>query len=90
MQRIRSERDVFSLLVYSLCPSVQGHEIIKAALILGLVGGTFDNRETPDSVNTLIIGNLGLGKSQLLRACVQAAPKGNTIIITVLYKSHSF
>lgn len=29
----------FQILVASLCPSIFGHEIIKASLLLGLVGG---------------------------------------------------
>ena len=29
----------FQVLVASLCPSIYGHEIIKASLLLGLVGG---------------------------------------------------
>ena len=29
----------FQILVASLCPSIYGHEIIKASLLLGLVGG---------------------------------------------------
>ncbi len=45
MKNIRRIDDVFSLifnnrlLVHSLCPSIYGHELVKAALLMALFGG---------------------------------------------------
>ncbi|XP_043279563.1 DNA helicase MCM8-like [Venturia canescens] len=79
IENIKREPDILSFLVHSLCPSVQGHELIKATLILGLFGGTPTKEEKRDFINIFIIGNLGLGKSQLLRACARVAPQGTYI-----------
>ena len=31
--------EIFKLLVASLCPSIYGHELVKAGLVLALFGG---------------------------------------------------
>jgi DNA helicase MCM8 len=64
-------------MVNSLCPSIYGHEMVKAGLLLGLLGGT--QREPgsgrPD-IHLLIVGDPGLGKSQMLHAATTIAPRG--------------
>jgi DNA helicase MCM8 len=32
---------IFKLLVHSVCPTIYGHEMVKAGLLLGLFGGAF-------------------------------------------------
>lgn len=65
------------MLVNSLCPSIFGHELVKAGLLLALFGGS--PSESSVSVRTnihlLIVGDPGLGKSQLLRAAAAIAPR---------------
>jgi len=39
-KNIKNSEDPFRLLVNSLCPSIFGHELVKAGLILGLFGGS--------------------------------------------------
>jgi DNA helicase MCM8 len=36
---IASSPNLFELLVSSVCPSIFGHEVVKAGLLLGMVGG---------------------------------------------------
>ena len=36
------ESQTFKLLVHSLCPSIYGHDIVKAGLLLGLFGGNYN------------------------------------------------
>ena len=60
--------ELFKLLVSSLCPSIYGHELVKAGLLLALFGGT--SKYTNDSAfvpvrgdpHVLVVGDPGLGK----------------------------
>ncbi|KAL4857670.1 putative DNA helicase [Chlorella vulgaris] len=76
------EGDQLRLLVHSLCPSIFGHELVKAGLLLSLFGG---GRKASSSqadmalrrdIHVLLVGDPGLGKSQLLQAAAAAAPRG--------------
>lgn len=59
----------------SLCPNIYGHEIVKAGLLLALFGGTKSDTVRAEP-HILIVGDPGLGKSQMLRACTNVAPRG--------------
>lgn len=86
----------FDLLVRSLCPSIIGHHAVKAGLLLCLLGGTpastaSAERETAIRSNShiLIVGDPGMGKSQMLLAVNQLAARsvyvgGNTSSTTGL------
>ncbi|KAI9146044.1 MCM2/3/5 family-domain-containing protein [Paraphysoderma sedebokerense] len=77
---ICDEADPFKLIVNSLCPSIFGHELVKAGLCFSLFGGrrrySNDNIPIRSDPHVLIVGDPGLGKSQLLHATVTAAPRG--------------
>lgn len=66
-----------------MCPLICGRECPKAGLILALMGATktsetdFINR---NECHILIVGDPGLGKSQMLKACADVAPRGNNNI----------
>lgn len=68
------EGNQFRQLVHSLCPSIYGHELVKAGLLLSLFGGVRKNAGSKNRVpirgdlHVLIVGDPGLGKSQLLQA----------------------
>ena len=83
----------FDLLVHSLCPSIIGHELVKASLLLGLLGGTPPPTEDVNGVrcnsHVLVVGDPGMGKSQMLLAANQIASRsvyvgGNTATTTGL------
>ncbi|XP_041352396.1 LOW QUALITY PROTEIN: DNA helicase MCM8-like [Gigantopelta aegis] len=89
IEEIQSEPSLFRLLVGSLCPTIYGHELVKAGLILGLFGGSQkyanDKNRIPvrGDPHILIVGDPGLGKSQMLTAAANIAPRsvyvcGNT------------
>ncbi|KAG6458718.1 hypothetical protein O3G_MSEX011010 [Manduca sexta] len=76
IQEIHASEDVFRLLVHSLCPTIFGHEPVKAGLILGMIGGTENENGSRSNPHILVVGDPGLGKSQLLQAAAHAAPRG--------------
>ncbi|XP_015587959.1 DNA helicase MCM8 isoform X1 [Cephus cinctus] len=76
IKEVHAEPNLFKLLVHSLCPDIYGHEIIKAGLILSLFGGSGNHAEVRDDIHVLVVGDPGLGKSQMLQACARVAPKG--------------
>lgn len=114
IQEIFRISDIFKALVQSLVPSIYGHELVKAGLLLALMGGrhrsVFDdnrsrrmntgksylnlnnttkkeNGENQNRFNkvdstiraephVLIVGDPGLGKSQMLSAVCKLAPRG--------------
>lgn len=50
--------------------------MIKAGLILSLFGGNAEHLELRENIHTLIVGDPGLGKSQMLQACSRIAARG--------------
>lgn len=79
IQNIHSEPNLFRYLVHSLCPNIFGHELVKAGLLLTLFGGTFKiqgDSTTRSLSHILMVGDPGLGKSQMLLACANVAPRG--------------
>ncbi|KAF5294396.1 hypothetical protein FQR65_LT10761 [Abscondita terminalis] len=77
IQKIHSEPSLFRYLVQSLCPTIYGNEIVKAGLLLSLLGGThYEDEMTRSISHVLMVGDPGLGKSQMLLACANVAPRG--------------
>lgn len=69
-------------LVHSLSPAILGHAMAKAGIVLALLGGVRKHENdanrvaTRGSIHVMLVGDPGLGKSQLLRAAAAAAPRG--------------
>lgn len=82
IRQIQQQKNVLKLLVHSLCPSIYGHELVKAALLMALFGGFVRGEDGISHIpirsdpHILIVGDPGLGKSQLLHACISVAPRG--------------
>ncbi|KGL72485.1 DNA helicase MCM8, partial [Tinamus guttatus] len=82
VQEIQAEENLFKLIVNSLCPAIYGHEIVKAGLALALFGGcqkfVDDKNRIPvrGDPHVLVVGDPGLGKSQMLQVLCNVAPRG--------------
>ncbi|CAD7093672.1 unnamed protein product [Hermetia illucens] len=76
IQLISKEPSPFRLLVNSLCPTIYGHEMVKAGLILGLFGGCAFQPGKRTEAHVLVVGDPGVGKSQMLQACANVSPRG--------------
>lgn len=82
IQEIQSEENLFKLIVNSLCPVIFGHELVKAGLALALFGGSQKYADDKNRIpirgdpHILVVGDPGLGKSQMLQAACSVAPRG--------------
>lgn len=74
-RQINESRNRFQLLTDSLCPHIYGHRYVKSGLLLSLFGGSKSD-STRNSIHVLIVGDPGLGKTHLLQACSNVAPRG--------------
>ncbi|KAG6876746.1 Mcm2-7 hexameric complex component [Termitomyces sp. T159_Od127] len=71
---------LFNRLAQSVAPEIYGHEDVKKALILLLVGGvtkvTGDGMKIRGDINICLMGDPGVAKSQLLKYISKVAPRG--------------
>ena len=67
----------------SLAPSIYGHELVKEAIVLQMLGGVSKKREKGDTtrgdIHILLVGDPGSGKSQLLKRVSTIAPKSKYV-----------
>ena len=64
----------FELLQRSLCPSIFGHDMVKQALVIALLGGS-KKSSMRSNIHCVVVGDPGMGKSQLLRAASHLSPR---------------
>lgn len=86
IKELSQNPNIYDMLVNTLAPEVYGYDLIKQGLLLSLFEG---NRPVEDTYKTdymdrwtihiLLIGDPGIGKSQLIQAIKKRAPKNITI-----------
>ncbi len=83
IKSLAKDPKIYEKLVMSVAPSIWGHEKIKEALILQLMGGVRkvrdDGTKTRGDMHILLVGDPGSGKSQLLQFISKAAPRARFV-----------
>jgi DNA replication licensing factor MCM7 len=77
---LQKDPNLYEMLAYSIAPEIYGHEDVKKALLLLLVGGvtkiTGDGMKIRGDINICLMGDPGVAKSQLLKYISKIAPRG--------------
>lgn len=80
IDRLRQEGNIYERLAQSIAPEIYGHNDIKKALLLLLIGGVTkemgDGMRIRGDINICLMGDPGVAKSQLLKYIAKVAPRG--------------
>ncbi|MGB7968938.1 MAG: minichromosome maintenance protein MCM [Methanobacterium sp.] len=80
IKKLASDPDVYNKIINSTAPSIQGYREVKEAIALQLFGGSpkelEDKTRIRGDIHILIVGDPGIGKSQMLKYVSKLAPRG--------------
>lgn len=78
--KLKHDPALYQKLAQSIAPEIYGHEDVKKALLVLLVGGvtkvTGDGMKIRGDLNICLMGDPGVAKSQLLKYISKIAPRG--------------
>src|ERR1700735_1451457 len=80
IMELKRDPALYNKLAKSIAPEIYGHEDVKKALLLLLVGGVNkvmgDGMRIRGDINICLMGDPGVAKSQLLKYITKVAPRG--------------
>lgn len=79
IKELAKDPKIYDMFTKSIAPSIYGHELVKEAIVLQMMGGVkkirSDGTKTRGDMHVLLVGDPGAGKSQLLQFVSKTAPK---------------
>ena len=80
IRSVAGNPDAYQRLIRSIAPAILGHDAIKEAILLLLVGSPQtilpDGTKLRGDINVFIVGDPGVAKSEMLKFTAQVAPRG--------------
>jgi len=80
IKRLAADPQVYEKIINSTAPSIHGYREVKEAIALQLFGGSAklleDKTRIRGDIHILIVGDPGIGKSQMLKYVSKLAPRG--------------
>jgi DNA replication licensing factor MCM7 len=80
IDQLKLDPSLYDKLALSIAPEIYGHENVKKALLMLLVGGVTkamgDGMRIRGDINVCLMGDPGVAKSQLLKYITKIAPRG--------------
>ena len=80
IMKLKQDPTLYHKLAQSIAPEIYGHDDVKKALLLLLVGGVTksmgDGMKIRGDINVCLMGDPGVAKSQLLKYIAKIAPRG--------------
>ncbi|EQC41872.1 minichromosome maintenance protein 7 (cell division control protein 47) [Saprolegnia diclina VS20] len=80
VERLQESPELYSILSQSIAPEIYGHEDVKKALLLLMIGGVTkrmdEGMKVRGDINVLLMGDPGVAKSQLLKHIATVSPRG--------------
>ncbi len=80
IEELAKDPDVYNKIINSTAPSIKGYREVKEAIALQLFGGVAkeleDKTRIRGDIHILIVGDPGIGKSQMLKYVSKLAPRG--------------
>ncbi|KAF9289741.1 Mcm2-7 hexameric complex component [Linnemannia elongata] len=80
LEDMSQDPDVYNKMARSIAPEIYGHEDVKKALLLLMIGAPTktmgDGMKIRGDINICLMGDPGVAKSQLLKYITKAAPRG--------------
>lgn len=79
-EKEKHKSEMYERLAKSIGPEIYGHLDIKKSILLSMIGGVTkemkDGMKIRGNINTLLMGDPGVAKSQLLKIVANLAPRG--------------
>ena len=87
IKKLAADPKVYDKIINSTAPSIQGYREVKEAIALQLFGGSAkileDKTRIRGDIHILLVGDPGIGKSQMLKYVSKLAPGEYTPVVKV-------